>query len=278
MNTTKNKIKTLVCYFLVCFHVALIVAPFLWLIYSSLKTNKEFIASVWALPKVLQFSNYVEAWGSGALGTYTLNSVIVTSISVFITVLIATLAGYAMGIFRHIKWMSKVQIILVVMMTIPAHVSLIPLVETMRNIGLLDTRFGVVLAEVAFNIPMSVFILFSFFVTLPYDIIEAAKFDGAKESVIFSKIALPLAMPAMFTTAIINMIWNWNDFLFPLVFINNPKLKTLPIGLKDYVGEHVTNFPVMMAAIFIASLGALIIYGIFQKQVIGGLMGGAVKE
>lgn len=262
---------------LVTIAVILVISPFIWLLYSSLKTNKEFMASVWALPKVLQWQNFAKAWGGGALGTYTINSLIVTSVSVFITVIVSTMAGYTMWIYKIKTWMTKIQLFLVITMTIPAYASLVPLVETLRTLSLLDTLTGVILPTVAFNIPMSIFIMRSYFFSLPFDIIEAARFDGASEPVIFIRIAVPLVKPAMFTTAIINMIWVWNDFLFPLVFINNPKLKTLPVGLKDYVGEHVTNYPVMMAAILIASMGAFIIYSIFQRQVVGGLSGGAVK-
>ncbi|PIE03369.1 MAG: ABC transporter permease [Acidobacteria bacterium] len=277
MKLKKRNFGNIISIILVTISVLLVISPFIWLVYSSLKTNKEFMASVWKLPEDPQWNNFRLAWGDGALGNYAINSVIVTASSVFLTVLIATLAGYAMWIFKIKTWMSKFQFFLIVTMTIPAYVSLVPLVETLRALSLLDALTGVILPTVAFNIPMSVFIMRSHFFSISFDIIEAARFDGASEFLIFSRIAAPLARPAMFTTAIINMIWVWNDFLFPLVFINNPKLKTLPVGLKDYVGEHVTNYPVMMAAILIASMGAFIIYAIFQRQVIGGLTGGAVK-
>jgi raffinose/stachyose/melibiose transport system permease protein len=259
-------------------HILIVVFPFLWLTYSSLKTNKEFLASVWKLPETLRWENYFTAWGQGALGVYTVNSVIITIFSVAFIVGIATLAGYSLGVYRRMQWMPRAETMFIIAMTMPAYVSLIPIVQTMRGLNLLDTRLGLILPTIAFNIPMSIFIMKSFFVTVPHEIIEAAKIDGASELRIFSSVVLPLAKPAMFTTAIINVIWVWNDFLFPLVLINSPKRKTLPVGLTDYVGEHITNYPVMMAAILIASLGAFLMYLIFQKQVIGGLMGGAVKE
>ncbi|MDC7125920.1 MAG: carbohydrate ABC transporter permease [Spirochaetales bacterium] len=277
MKMKQKNTSSIIAIILVTITLVMVIAPFIWLIYSSLKTNKEFMASVWKLPAAPQWENFKKAWGGGSLGTYTINSLIVTAVSVFLTVIISTLAGYAMWIFKLKKWMNKIQLFLVITMTIPAYASLVPLVETLRAMSLLDTLTGVILPTVAFNTPMSIFIMRSTFFTLPFEVIEAARFDGASEPVIFTKIAVPLVRPAMFTTAIINMIWVWNDFLFPLVFINNPNLKTLPVGLKDFVGEHVTNYPVMMAAILIASMGAFVIYSIFQKQVIGGLTGGAVK-
>jgi raffinose/stachyose/melibiose transport system permease protein len=271
------RLPNIIAFILITLHIIVVMFPFGWMLVSTFKTNAEFLKSVWALPSHLEWSNYVSAWGSGALGTYAINSLIVTLASVFLIVLIATLSGYALGIFR-LKWLEKFEVVLILAMTVPAYVSLVPIVETLRSFSLLDTRIGVILPTVAFNIPVSVFIMRSFFVTVPREIIEAAKMDGANELQVFGQVIMPLARPSMFTVAIVNVIWVWNDFLFPLVLINSPKLKTLPVGLKDFVGEHVTNYPVMLAAIFIASLGAFLIYSIFQKQVISGLMGGAVKE
>lgn len=271
------RLPNIIAFILITLHIGVVIFPFIWMFLSTFKTNPEFMKSVWALPSQYNWSNYISAWGTGALGTYTLNSIIVTLSSVFIIVIVATLAGYALGIFR-LGWLGKIEVVLILAMTIPAYTSLVPIVETLRTFSLLDTRIGLILPTVAFNIPVSVFIMRSFFVTVPRDILEAAKMDGANELQQFFQVVMPLAKPSMFTVAIINVIWVWNDFLFPLVLINSPKLKTLPVGLKDFVGEHVTNYPVMLTAILIASLGAFIIYSIFQKQVIGGLMGGAVKE
>lgn len=271
------KLTNFIAFIMITLHVFIVIFPFLWMLISTFKSNAEFMKSVWALPSQLRWSNYVAAWGTGMLGTYTLNSLIITLASVLSTVVIATLTGYALGIFK-LKWLGKFEVLLILAMTIPAYVSIIPLVQTLRSLALLDTRTGLILPTVAFNIPISVFIMRSFFVTIPKDILEAAKMDGANEFQTFGKLALPLAKPCMFTVAIINVIWVWNDFLFPLVLINKPMLKTLPVGLQDFVGEHITNYPVLLTAILIASLGAFLIYSIFQKQVIGGLMGGAVKE
>ena len=144
-----------------------------------------------------------------------------------------------------------------VAMAIPAYVALVPLVVVLRTMGLLDTHLGVILPTAAFNVPVTLFIMRAFFVTLPRELMDAARIDGCSEFGIFWRIAVPLARPAMFTAAIVNMIWVWNDFLFPLVFINTPAKKTLPVGLADFVGEHITNYPVMLAAIFIAALAPL---------------------
>ena len=150
--------------------------------------------------------------------------------------------------------------------------------EVFWNLMRPDGSVGVILPTVAFNVPVTIFIMRAFFATLPRELFDAARVDGAGEWRIFWRIAMPIARPAMFTAGIVNMIWVWNDFLFPMVFINNPARKTLPVGLTDFVGEHITNYPVMLAAILIAAIAPLVLFVIFERQVTAALLGGAVKE
>lgn len=262
---------------LILLHVTVVIFPFIWMAYSTLKTNREFMRSVWALPTAPSLQAFADAWNTSLLGTYTLNSTIVMTGATLLTVAVATLGGYALAVYRP-RWMPQVEIGLTVAMAIPAYVALVPLVVMLRNAGLMDTLAGVILPTAAFNIPVSIFIMRAFFVTMPVELFEAARLDGAREWDIFRRIALPIARPAMVTVGIVNMIWVWNDFLFPLVFINSPTKKTLPVGLTDFVGEHITNYPVMLAAILIAALAPLVLFVIFERQVTSALMGGAVKE
>ncbi|MDZ5452250.1 carbohydrate ABC transporter permease [Labrys sp. ZIDIC5] len=258
-------------------HVAIVVSPFAWMAYSTLKTNKEFMRSVWSLPAAPSLDAFAQAWSNGALGTYSLNSLIVMVGSTLLAVAAATAGGYGLAIYRP-RWLAGVEAGLMVAMAIPAYVALVPLVVVLRGMGLLDTHLGVILPTAAFNVPVTLFIMRAFFVTLPRELMDAARIDGCSEFGIFWRIAVPLARPAMFTAAIVNMIWVWNDFLFPLVFINTPAKKTLPVGLADFVGEHITNYPVMLAAIFIAALAPLVLFVLFERQITAALTGGAVKE
>lgn len=265
-----------VVYAVIAAHLLIVAFPFLWMAYSSLKTNQQFLESVWDLPSSPVWSNYAKALTDGNLLVYAGNSILVTAGSVVLTVAMAAAAGYAFAMYRA-RWLPLVEILMLVAMAIPAYVALVPLVATLRDAGLLDSRTGVVLPTVAFNLPVSVLIMRAFFTTVPRDLLEAARVDGASELRTFISVMVPLARPALFTTAIINTIWVWNDFLFPLVLLNSPEKKTLPLGLTDYVGEHVTNYPVLLAAILLASLGSFIVYTIFQRQVVGGLTTGAIK-
>lgn len=268
---------TIVVLAVLALHVVIVIFPFVWMIYSTFKTNREFMRSVWALPQDWSFDAYVSAWSNGALGTYTMNSLWIMAGSTLLTVAAATLAGYALAVYRP-RWMAGVELGMTAAMAIPAYVALVPLVVMLRTAGLLDTHLGVILPTVAFNVPVTIFIMRAFFATLPRELFDAARVDGAGEWSIFWRIAMPIARPAMFTAGIVNMIWVWNDFLFPMVFINNPARKTLPVGLTDFVGEHITNYPVMLAAILIAAIAPLVLFVIFERQVTAALLGGAVKE
>jgi len=262
---------------LLALHLIVVLFPFLWMVYSSFKTNPEFQESVWSLPSALQWDNYATALADGSLALYAGNSLIVTLASVLITVAIATAAGYAFVVYRT-RWMPVVELVMLVAMAIPAYIALVPLVAIIRELGMLDTLVGVILPTVAFNLPISVLIMRGFFATVPRDLIEAARIDGASEFAVFARVMVPIAKPAMFTTGIVNVIWVWNDFLFPLVILNSPERKTLPLGLTDFVGERTTNYPVLLAAILLAALGSFLVYLVFQRHVIGGLTSGALKQ
>ena len=258
-------------------HVLMVIFPFIWMIYSTFKTNKEFMRSVWSFPTSFSLDAYIGAWSGGALGGYAVNSLLIMAGATVLTVVVATLAGYALSVYRP-RWMPAVELSLTAAMAIPAYVALVPLVVMLRGAGLLDTHMGVVLPTAAFNVPVTIFIMQAFFNTLPRELFDAARMDGASEWSIFARVALPIARPAMFTAAIVNMIWVWNDFLFPVVFINSPSRKTLPVGLTDFVGEHITNYPVMLAAILIAAIAPLVLFIFFERQITAALLGGAVKE
>jgi len=258
-------------------HVLLVIFPFIWMIYSTFKTNREFMRSVWSFPTSLNFDAYIGAWSGGALGGYAVNSLIIIVGATLVTVFASTPAGYAPATYRP-PAMPGLELSLTAAMATPTYVALVPLVVVLRSVGLLDTHLGVIPPTAAFNIPVSIFIMQAFFNTLPRELFDASRVDGASEWRIFYKIALPIARPAMFTAGIVNMIWVWNDFLFPMVFINNPSRKTLPVGLTDFVGEHITNYPVMLAAILIAAVAPLVLFIFFERQITAALVGGAVKE
>jgi raffinose/stachyose/melibiose transport system permease protein len=163
-------------------------------------------------------------------------------------------------------------------MMLPIHASLIPIFVLENKTGLYDTLLGVTLPQVAFSIPISIFIISQFLEEIPFSIIESAKIDGANHYMIFGKIILPLLRPALATVIIYNAVRIWNNFSFPLVFSQSKEIFTIPLGPQAFYGEFSVNVPGILSAICLATLPILIVYYCMQKTIEQGLTGGAVKE
>jgi raffinose/stachyose/melibiose transport system permease protein len=162
-------------------------------------------------------------------------------------------------------------------MVIPIHATLIPIFLLMQKIGLLDTRMSLILPYTAFHLSITVFILVGFMSTFPRDIEESAVMDGSGIFRIFWSIILPMTRPAIATVVILNFIYNWNEFLFALVLINDSALKTLPLGLANFAGKETTNQTLQMAALTMALVPIVLFYLALQKQLVQGMTAGAVK-
>jgi raffinose/stachyose/melibiose transport system permease protein len=259
----------LVCLFIFAF-------PLVWLFYSSLKPQKEIFESAFALPKQVNISNLVHIWSSSSFPRYYLNSLFVSSVSVMGILAFSTMAGY---VFARIRFRGREFLYLALMagMMIPIQVTLIPNFVFLRNLGLLDTYAAMILPYIAFQIPISIFIMRGFFAELPVEMEDAAVVDGCGRKRIFFSIMLPLSRPAIGTLTIYNFFAVWNELIFALTFTNSQKYRTIPVGLMDFVGQYETDYGYIFAALASASIPLLVVYFFAQKQIIKGLTAGAVK-
>jgi len=250
--------------------------PLVWLFYSSLKTMPEFYADVFALPKRLDLDNYVHIWSGVRFPRYYLNSLLVTSTSVAGILTFSTMAGY---VFARLRFRLREPLFYFFLagMMIPVQVTLIPVFIMLRSIGLLDTYLAMILPYISFQLPVSIFIMRSFFKEIPVELEDAARIDGCSVSAIFWRIMLPLARPAIGTVIIYNFFHVWNELIFALTFTNTPSYRTLPVGLMDFVGQFEVDLAYMFAALSSATVPLLIVYFFAQKQIIRGLTAGAVK-
>ncbi len=250
--------------------------PLVWLFYSSLKTMPEFYADVFALPQRLDLDNYVHIWGGVRFPRYYLNSLLVTSTSVAGILTFSTMAGY---VFARLRFRLREPLFYFFLagMMIPVQVTLIPVFIMLRSIGLLDTYLAMILPYISFQLPVSIFIMRSFFKEIPVELEDAARIDGCSVSAIFWRIMLPLARPAIGTVIIYNFFHVWNELIFALTFTNTPSYRTLPVGLMDFVGQFEVDLAYMFAALSSATVPLLIVYFFAQKQIIRGLTAGAVK-
>lgn len=250
--------------------------PFVVMLMSSFKSNAEIFASPFALPQSLDLTNIHRIVDETDLATYLGNSALVTTISVAVLLVFGTMAAYAIA--RYSFRLREASFLLFVAgLMVPLKLAIIPLFVQLDLLHLLDTRLGLILIYVAMGLPSTVFILTGFLRSLPGELEESARIEGASEARIMWQIMLPLARPAMVIAGIQNAVPIWNDFFFPLVFITTDSRKTLPQGLSVFMGEYNTDWGVLFAGLSLAALPIMLCYIALSRQFIAGLTAGAVK-
>lgn len=248
--------------------------PLVWILLNSLKNNAEIFASPFSLPKTLNFNNYINAWKTANVGTYFINSILVSFSAVILIVLLASMASYILARI----WPNKlIQTYFVLGLMIPIHAMLIPTFIMLRDINLYNTRRGLIVVYCAVNLSLSIFILTGFMKNIPKEIEESARMDGAGIYRIFFKIIMPISKPGIATIATLSFLNAWNDFLYAQVLISNPALKTLTQGIANLKGQYATDYGLMSSGLVIAIIPVSLIYILFQEQVIKGMTAGAVK-
>ena len=230
------------------------VFPIIWLFLFSLKSNQEiFAGSPFALPSEFRWENYLKVW-DGGIGLYFFNSIWITGVAIVLTVLFASMATYAIT-RMHWKYSKLVLGLFMIGLMIPIHSALIPLFNMFLNVNLIDNPWSIVLTYTAYNLPITMMILLGFYTTLPREIEEAAIIDGS----------------------IINMIYNWNEFVFVNTFISSDKYKTLTVGIQNFIGQYMTDWGAIGATLIISFLPLLLAFIFFSNKVIEGLSASAVK-
>ena len=250
---------------------ALTALPFLWMLFSALKTQGEIFTSPFSPPSNPQWQNFALAWNAG-VGRYVLNSLFVTTISVILIVTVSAMAAYAMAQLEF-RGRLAFYLLLITGYAIPIHTVLVPLYELLRNANLINNYAGLIGPYIAFGVPFSVFLIYAHFLEFPRELEEAARLDGASDLQIATQIVMPLSLPALSSVAIFQGTFIWNDFLLALILINDDKLKTLPLGLLVFRGEYSTDWPLLMAGITVATLPLLGLYMVFRRQFVNSLTG-----
>ncbi|MGZ7442214.1 carbohydrate ABC transporter permease [Paenibacillus sp. TH7-28] len=252
------------------------IVPLFWMVVNSFKKEQEYAASPFSLPEGLQFSNYTEAWKVAHMDVYFLNSIIVTFASLLVTVFFGALASYFLSRFDF-KLRGLTYGLFLLGMLVPIHATLIPIFLIMQKLHFLDTYLSLILPYTAFHLSLTIIILEGFMRGFPKDLEESGVMDGAGIFRIFWSIILPITRPALATVIILNFIYNWNEYLFALVLISSAELKTLPLGLANFVGIETASFTLQMAALTMALIPIIIFYLLLQKQLVTGMTAGAVK-
>lgn len=253
------------------------VFPLVWLFFFSLKNNQEvFNTAPLSFPTSPKWENYVKVWTEGNIGVYFLNSVWITAVAVILTVLLASFVTFAI---TRMKWKYKNLVLglFMVGLMIPVHSTLIPLFSFFVKVKLMDNPLSIILTYTAFNLPLTIMILLGFYYTLPREVEEAAIMDGCSIHRMFFQIILPMTAPVLATTAIINMIYNWNEFVFVNTFISSDKYKTLTVGIQNFIGQYSIDWGAIGATLMISILPILFAFFILSNRIIEGITSGSVK-
>jgi multiple sugar transport system permease protein len=251
--------------------------PAAWIFLTSLKTEAELSQTpiTW-LPHAPTLGNYVRAFHDQPLALYLFNSLAVAGMTTILTLLIATLAAYALG---RLQFASRDVALagIIAVSTFPLVTLLVPLFQTMRTLNLLNTYPALVLPYTVLSLPICTLVLISFFQTIPIDLENAAMIDGCSRVGALFRIIVPLSTPGMFTAGLLAFVNSWDEFLLALSFNSAARMRTLPVGITLYQGEFTFPWPVISAALIVGIVPVVSLIIVFQQRVIAGLTAGGVK-
>ncbi|MEH2947437.1 carbohydrate ABC transporter permease [Lachnospiraceae bacterium 56-18] len=276
----KNKQKSIICWVfafaLAIFYLIVSFMPFIFMVLNSFKEKFEMLTKgVFNLPDSLNFANYTEVL-TGGFSKYFMNSVIVLTISLLLLLFIAACASYPLARFKF-KLANPIYAGIVACMSIPVHITLIPVFKMSRATGLYDSIWALIGPYIAFAVPISVFILTSFMKEIPREIEESAEIDGCGKIQMFFSVILPLAKPGLATLAIYNGVNMWNEFSFAYTLTQSSENRTLPLAIWEFQGQYSMNTPMIMAVLTLTLLPMIVMFIIFQDKLVKGMTAGAVK-
>jgi multiple sugar transport system permease protein len=253
--------------------------PFLWMLISSVKPATELFGERAFTPYTTHptWKNYISVFAEHPFLRYLWNSTVVASVTTVYTVTVASFAAYAIA---RLQFKGKTFILGIVLSVsmFPQIATITPIYIFLKNIGLTNSYLGLIIPYTTFTLPLSIWILVTFFRKIPLDLEEAAKIDGASLMQTYWKVIMPLAVPGIFTTAILVFIAAWNEFFFALTINTDEKYKTVPIGIAMFQGQFTIPWGEIAAATVVVSVPLVIMVLVFQRRIVSGLTSGSVKE
>jgi ABC-type glycerol-3-phosphate transport system permease component len=250
--------------------------PVYFMIVNAFRTEVQYAGSKFGFPTSFNFANFRLVWHEANIGEYFRNSVVVSSGTVALSVVVAALGAYA---FSKLQWRGRSLAYYGVLsvLAVPILLIMVPVYTQMVHLHLFNSYQSAILLYSAFNAPFNAYLLTSYFRSLPDELLEAARIDGASVHQIFRSIMLPLGRPALATLCIFNFLWAWNEFLYALLLLQSDSVRTLTVGLTTLQGRYSTDYPVLMAGLTISALPVIGIYLVFQRYLVRGIAVGALK-
>ena len=274
--SAKRKVGMVLTYAVLILFAILAIAPLLWLALNSFKTSQDYQMNRLGLPKRFFWQNYTQAWQRGHFGVYILNSIFYTVITTVAILALSFMSGFAFAKInnRNTKWMygSYVVGILMTLQSI-----MIPLFIVINQVGLYDTKLGVLIPYIGIGLPMGISLATEFMKSIPNALVESARLDGARYGRIFISIMAPMAAPVGVTIAILQISGTWNEFMLINMLTSSTKNKSLPVGIQSFAGSLSTDYGKLFASLMIGLIPMLVFYIIFRKEITKGVSAGAVK-
>lgn len=254
------------------------VYPFAWLLLTSVRSLEDFASNnPFGLPTSFTLDNFARAFEQGDIGTYIINSAIVTIGACLLIAVCGMMGAYAIQVLGF-RGSGAVRVLFLMGIVVPVQIALVPLFIDYSKIGLLDTHIAIIIPLAGFALPMSLFLFMSFFSYIPRSIYEAASIDGAGPYRIFAKVTLPMSLNTVITVVMVNAIFIWNEFVFANTFVLTEGLKTIPLGLQNYIGNMgKTDWTATFAAVAVTVTPLLLVFLALNKAMIYGLESGSTK-
>ncbi|MDX8051821.1 carbohydrate ABC transporter permease [Lentzea sp. BCCO 10_0798] len=242
----------------------------------AMKTRREYVLDRFSPADSFSLDNVVKAWTSVGMSRYFLNSVVVVTCSVALLLLLGSMAGFALGRLRF-RGSSALFLGILAALFVPFQVIMVPLARTMADTGLIDTYPGLVLAYVAQFLPFTIFLLTSYYATVPAEIVDAARIDGNSVYGVYWRIMLPIGAPALLSVGVLNALFCWNDVLISLLMMPSAEHRTLMVGVTSLRGQYSDDIPTFAAGVLIAAVPVLVVYLFLQRQIADGVTAGSTK-
>jgi alpha-glucoside transport system permease protein len=267
-------------------HLGLIVIAVIWLIptvglaVTSFRPRGEIQASSWwssLFDWSFTLHNYDEVLSRGNMDSSFVSSLVITIPSTLLPLAIGSLAAYAFSWIRF-PFRDTIFLVIVALMVVPIQMALVPLLRLFRDWGVADWYIGIWLAHTAFGLPLAIFLFRNFFITLPRDLIEAARMDGASEFAVFRRVVLPLSVPALASFGIFQFLWVWNDLLMALIFVSDPSKQPMTVKITELLSTYAQEFHLLAAGGFLLMIVPLIVFFALQRYFVQGLLAGSVKS
>ena len=274
--TSRSWKRLLPNYLVLTLFLLIILIPIIGLVFSAFKTDSEVINGPLSLPSEIRIDAFKEAWTTGRFNYFFRNSVIVTIVVVVVSVILATLTGYAFAMLP-VPGRKFLYPLMLLGYMVPFEAVIIPLYHMMNRMNLTDTYWALILPQVGLSVSFGTLWMSSFFRAAPRELVDAAAMDGCNRWQVLWRILWPLARPAVLTLVVLVFMWTWNEFLLALVMIQKETMRTLPVGLAFFQGRYSANIPLMAAGSLIVAAPILLVYILFQRYFSRGMLGGAVE-